>query len=43
VKIDPDKRKDLNSRLELLNQCDIGFLCLPDAAAKEIAALAAPR
>jgi N-acetyl-gamma-glutamyl-phosphate reductase len=40
LRIDPDKRKDLNARLELLNQCDIGFLCLPDAAAKEIAALA---
>ncbi len=32
----PDElRKDLNARREALNNCDIAFLCLPDAAAKE--------
>ncbi len=39
LKIDPDKRKDLAARVEMLNSCDIGFLCLPDAASKEIAGL----
>ena len=32
--IDPDKRKDLDARRELLNAADIAFLCLPDAAAR---------
>lgn len=30
-----DKRKDDNYRKEALNSCDIAFLCLPDAAAKQ--------
>lgn len=30
-----DKRKDPKYRKEALNNCDIAFLCLPDAAAKE--------
>lgn len=30
-------RKDLNKRVELINSADIAFLCLPDAAAKEVA------
>lgn len=30
-----DKRKDPQYRKEALNNCDIAFLCLPDAAAKE--------
>lgn len=30
-----EKRKDVESRREALNTCDIAFLCLPDAAAIE--------
>ncbi len=40
LKIDPDKRKDLGERKRLINEADIVFLCLPDDAAKESAALA---
>jgi N-acetyl-gamma-glutamyl-phosphate reductase len=39
IEIDPDKRKELSERRRLLNEADIAFLCLPDAAAKESAAL----
>ena len=36
----PDElRKDTQARKEALNSCDIAFLCLPDAAAKEAVAL----
>ena len=38
--IDEDKRKDVNERKGLINESDITFLCLPDAAAIEAAALA---
>lgn len=34
-----EKRKDLAARAEAANGADVVFLCLPDAAAKEIAAL----
>lgn len=34
-----DLRKDPAARKEMLNQCDIAFLCLPDAAAIEAAGL----
>lgn len=37
--IDEDKRKDVEERKKFLNQADIVFLCLPDAAAKEAVAL----
>jgi N-acetyl-gamma-glutamyl-phosphate reductase len=37
--IDKDKRKDVGAKRELLNEADIVFLCLPDAAAKESVAL----
>ncbi len=37
LKIDQEKRKDLDERLRLIKQADISFLCLPDAAAREIA------
>lgn len=37
--IDDEKRKDLTVRKELLNAADLVFLCLPDAAARESAAL----
>jgi N-acetyl-gamma-glutamyl-phosphate reductase len=40
LKIDQEKRKDLDERLSLIKKADISFLCLPDAAAKEIAAAA---
>src|SRR5258706_4660765 len=39
IEIDPAKRKDTSERRRLLNEADIAFLCLPDAAAKESAAL----
>ena len=39
IKIDADKRKDLAERKRLINAADITFLCLPDEAAKESAAL----
>lgn len=35
LKIDPEKRKDPEERSKLLNEADIAFLCLPDAASKE--------
>ncbi len=33
--IDPEKRKDAKQRSRLINESDITFLCLPDAAAVE--------
>ncbi|MCH8551683.1 MAG: N-acetyl-gamma-glutamyl-phosphate reductase [Natronospirillum sp.] len=39
LEIDPEKRKDTGERQRLINAADIAFLCLPDAAAKESAAL----
>ncbi len=39
IRIDADKRKDLAERKRLINASDITFLCLPDEAAKESAAL----
>ena len=39
LKIAADKRKDAGERARLLNAADVAFLCLPDAAAKEAAAL----
>lgn len=35
LKIDPDKRKDAGERARLINEADVVFLCLPDAAARE--------
>ena len=37
--IDPALRKDPDERRKLINQSDITFLCLPDAAAKEAVSL----
>ncbi|MCD8373038.1 MAG: N-acetyl-gamma-glutamyl-phosphate reductase [Clostridia bacterium] len=34
-----EKRKDINARKECLNNADISFLCLPDAAAREAVSL----
>ena len=42
LKIEEAKRKDMEARLALIRLADISFLCLPDAAAKEIAE-AAPK
>lgn len=39
LQIDPALRKDSAERARLLNAADVAFLCLPDAAAKESAAL----
>jgi len=39
LQIDADRRKDPAVRKQLLNDADIVFLCLPDAAAKEAAAM----
>lgn len=35
LRIDPERRKDPAERSRLLNEADVAFLCLPDAAARE--------
>lgn len=37
--IDPDKRKDENTRRDCLNEADLAILCLPDEAAREAVSL----
>ncbi len=37
--IAPERRKDPAARAALLNACDVAFLCLPDDASREAAAL----
>lgn len=39
LRIDSDKRKDPAERARLLNAADVAFLCLPDAASREAAAM----
>ena len=39
ITLPEEKRKDAAARKEALNACDIAFLCLPDAAAKESVSL----
>jgi N-acetyl-gamma-glutamyl-phosphate reductase len=39
LRIAPDQRKDTAERARLLNAADVAFLCLPDAASREAAAL----
>ncbi len=39
LRIAADKRKDAGERARLLNAADVAFLCLPDVAAREAAAL----
>ena len=39
LRIDADKRKDAAERARLINASDITFLCLPDAASREAAAM----
>ncbi len=40
LRIDEDKRKDLDERKKLINSSDFTFLCLPDAASIEAVSLA---
>jgi N-acetyl-gamma-glutamyl-phosphate reductase len=39
LSIDAERRKDAAERARLLNAADVAFLCLPDAAAREAAAM----
>ena len=39
LRIDPERRKDMAERARLLNAADVAFLCLPDDAARDAAAL----
>ena len=39
LKIDPAQRKNPDERARLLNAADVAFLCLPDAASREAAAM----
>ncbi|WAC74067.1 N-acetyl-gamma-glutamyl-phosphate reductase [Roseateles sp. SL47] len=39
LRIDADKRKDPAERARLLNAADVAFLCLPDSASREAAAM----
>lgn len=39
LRIDPERRKDAAERARLLNEAEVAFLCLPDAAAREAVAL----
>ena len=39
LRIDADRRKDPAERARLLNEADVAFLCLPDAASREAAAM----
>ncbi len=43
LRIDEDKRKDNDERKRMINSSDYTFLCLPDAAAREAAAMADER
>ena len=42
LKIDPELRKDPAERAKMINQSDITFLCLPDAASREAVSLIDP-
>lgn len=39
MRIDEDKRHDLDERRRFLNSCDVAFLCLPDEGAREAVSL----
>lgn len=36
IKLPEEQRKDLDSRIKAIQESDVSFLCLPDAASKEI-------
>ena len=40
LEIDPERRKDTEARLSMISEADVSILCLPDQAAREIAAAA---
>lgn len=40
LEIEPEARKDIDARLQLIREADVSILCLPDQAAREIAAAA---
>lgn len=40
ISIDENLRKDPSAKADIMKQCDIAFLCLPDDAAREAVALA---
>ncbi|MBR3257728.1 MAG: N-acetyl-gamma-glutamyl-phosphate reductase, partial [Eggerthellaceae bacterium] len=40
IALPEELRKDLGARLDAIAAADVAFLCLPDAAAREIAAAA---
>jgi len=42
LEIEPERRKDVARRRELVNEADAVFLCLPDVAARESVALVDP-
>jgi N-acetyl-gamma-glutamyl-phosphate reductase len=42
LEIEPERRKDAERRRALINEADLVFLCLPDAAAREAVALVEP-
>jgi N-acetyl-gamma-glutamyl-phosphate reductase len=39
LRIAPERRKDPSERARLLNEADVAFLCLPDTASREAAAM----
>ncbi len=42
LSISAEGRKDVNTRAEVINSADLAFLCLPDAASKEVMPLVSP-
>jgi len=42
LSISEEQRKDVNARAEVINSADLAFLCLPDAASKEVVPLIRP-
>ena len=42
LSISEDGRKDVNERAKVINSADLAFLCLPDAASKEVMPLLRP-
>lgn len=40
LEIDPERRKDVEARRDIVSRADVVITCLPDAAAKETAAIA---